>query len=152
MAALILLGFAGLFVNAYFGYLLKTDPNAAEQYSDHLLGQMQAVKMLDLKPKNPDAEPNEQDEERKRLARELAAARGDDMFRMAVLFAAVSALVLAGGLSFAFKKPYWLAYVGCVAAAVNLNHGCCFPGAIAGIWGFFVLISEEGRRFFGRGN
>jgi hypothetical protein len=39
--------------------------------------------------------------------------------------------------------------LGCFAAALNVNElGCCFPGALAGIWGILMLVRDEGRRYF----
>jgi hypothetical protein len=62
----------------------------------------------------------------------------------------VSVGVFLGGLSIALRWNYWLAQLGCVLAMVNLAHGCCLPGAVAGLWGILMLNSEEGRGHFGK--
>ena len=61
---------------------------------------------------------------------------------------AASAVVFAGGLSMTRRRNYRLAQVACVLAAVNVAHGCCIPGALAGLWGMLMLSSDEGREHF----
>ena len=63
---------------------------------------------------------------------------------------------LVGGLrrasdAFLVRRGYGLAFLGCFAAAFNSpDLGCCFIGGIVAIWGVLALISDEGRRYFGR--
>jgi hypothetical protein len=152
LAALILLGFAGVVVNGYTAYQFSTDPAAAERYAHSLLEQMAGVQMFGA-PKKKDLTEEEKAEAlatRQKQAQALAEARGEDMKRASYLFAAVSFVVLCGGLAFAFRTPYWLAWLGCLAAILNINHGCCFPGAIAAVWSAAILISTDGRRYFGK--
>lgn len=147
LAALTLLGFAGLIVNGYYAYQFTTDPAALERYADSTLLQMGAIQMFGAPKKD---EPAGWDPETtNRRAREWVAERGPTMTNMAYLFAGVSLIELLGGFAIALRKPYWFAWVGCVAAVANLNHGCCFPGLVAGLWGAAVLFSDEGRRYFG---
>ncbi|CAN5483900.1 hypothetical protein BH11PLA2_BH11PLA2_34050 [soil metagenome] len=62
-----------------------------------------------------------------------------------------SGLVLLGGLSFLVHRGYPLAFLGCAASVVmSPDLGCCFPGLILAIWGVLALISDEGRRYFGK--
>jgi hypothetical protein len=61
-----------------------------------------------------------------------------------------SLLVFLGGLSMALRWNYWLAQVGCIAAAINFGGCCCVPGGAAGLWGILMLNSEEGRAHFGK--
>jgi hypothetical protein len=146
LAALTLLGFAGLVVNGYYAYRFTTDPAALEQYADSTLLQMGSIQMFGAPKK--DGPPEWDPETTRKRAREWVAERGPTMTKMAYLFAGVSLVELLGGLAIAFRKPYWLAWVGCLAALANLNHGCCFPGLVVAVWGAAVLFSDEGRRYF----
>jgi hypothetical protein len=47
-------------------------------------------------------------------------------------------------------RGYWLAMAGCVAAALCVNPCCCVPGFVAGLWGFLMLVRDEGQRYFAR--
>lgn len=147
MAALILLGFAGILVNGYYAYQFSTDPASLEQYADSTLAQMGAIQMFGKK--KDDGEQNADAEANARRAKEWVADKGQRMTMVAYAFVGVSLLETIGGLTFAFRRPYWLGWLGCLAAVLNINHGCCFPGAVAGIWGAAVLVSNEGRRYFG---
>ena len=147
MAALIFLGIAGAFVNGYYAIQFHNDPEALERYADSTLAQMVSIQMFGAKQKDVDEKWDA--ETTRRRAKEWVAEHGERMKTMAYVFLAVSVVVVVGGLAFAFQKPYWLAWVGCVVAMANLNHGCCFPGVVAGIWGMSVLFSNEGRRYFG---
>jgi hypothetical protein len=151
LASLLLLGFAGVVVNGYTAYQFSTDPTAAERYAHSLLEQMASVQMFGVPGKK---DPTEEEKAealalRQKQAQALAEARGEDMKRASYLFAAVSFVELLGGFAFAFRRPYWLAWVACLAAILNINHGCCFPGAIAAVWSAAILISTDGRRYFG---
>ncbi len=147
MAALLLLGVSGMVVNGYYAVQFASDPTALEKFADSTLSQMVSVQMFGAPKKD---EKNDWDPETtNRRAKEWVAEHGDRMKAMTYAFGVVSLFVAIGGLTFALRKPYWLAWVGCVAAMVNLNHGCCFPGIVAGIWSMAVLFSNEGRRYFG---
>ena len=61
----------------------------------------------------------------------------------------LSFLALLGGLCILLGRFYWLALLGCVAAILNVNHLCCLPGGIAGLWGILVLVRDEPRLHFG---
>jgi hypothetical protein len=146
LAGLTLLGFAGLVVNGYYAYQFTTDPASLERYADSTLMQMGSIQMFGAPKKD---EPTAWDPETtNKRAKEWVAEKGPAMTRMAYLFAGVSLVELLGGLAIAFRKPYWLAWAGCVAAVANLNHGCCFPGLVAGVWAAAVLFGDEGRRLF----
>ena len=147
MASLVLLGFAGVLVNGYYAIQFHTDPDALERYADSTLAQMVSIQMFGAKKKDVDEKWDA--ETTSRRAKEWVAEHGDRMKTMAYVFTVVSLVVVLGGISFAFHKPYWLGWLGCVAAIANLNHGCCFPGVVAGIWGMATLFSNEGRRYFG---
>jgi hypothetical protein len=88
--------------------------------------------------------------ERERSMTEMAAKWPDSKpYRIAGL--AASMLTTFGGFAFLLRRGYIVAFIGCLAAAFNSpDLGCCFAGAIVAAWGFLALISEEGRRYFGR--
>jgi hypothetical protein len=65
---------------------------------------------------------------------------------------AVSALAFLGGVAILRGRWYPLAVAGCVAAILNVNHLCCLPGAVAGVWGLMALVRDDVRAHFkGRG-
>lgn len=178
MIALMLLGAAGLLVNTYYAVQFNSDPASIVRYSESNLSQMNATSIftkkeqpeanIKMSAKRDDAqkaggkksEPvdpqileqkrKEDELKLKQNANELAAKQGENMKKMMYLFAGVSLLALLGGISFAYGKWSILAWIGCIAAILNINHSCCFPGAIAGIWGILTLISTEGQKHFGK--
>jgi hypothetical protein len=58
------------------------------------------------------------------------------------------AVSFVGGLGIALRRWRRLAQVGCVTAMLNLPNLCCIPGAVFGVWGLLMLMSEEGRGHF----
>lgn len=56
----------------------------------------------------------------------------------------VAGLTAAGGVSMVRRRNYRLAQLGCLAAAVNLPHLCCVPGAVFGFWGMLALLGDDG--------
>ena len=54
----------------------------------------------------------------------------------------------AGGIGMVLRRWYWLARVGSVMAIFNVAGCCCVPGALAGIWSWTLLRTEEGRLHF----
>jgi hypothetical protein len=160
MFGLLLLGAAGTFVNGYLYYTFRSDPEAARTFAAWIIRQ-QAKERPDDAP--PPAGPLSDEEKREREERakafqadqerrvdETAAAAAPFVGPMQGPFALVSLGVLAGGVAFAARRGYWLAFLGCALAILNVNHVCCVPGAVVGVWGFFALISDDGRRHFGR--
>lgn len=85
---------------------------------------------------------------RDHLDEQLAAARAEAVPRVNAWFAAVSAVVLVGGLCVLFGRFYPLALLGCVAAILNLNHMCFAPGLVVGIWGLLMLARDDVRPYF----
>lgn len=166
MFGLLLLGAAGVLVNGYLYVALKEDPGTAKTFAGWLIRQQAketpddepGPKGKDGKATSPTAEDQQRWEARRkafeadqeRRIDESAAAAAPYVGAVQGPFALVSLGVLAGGMAFAARRFYWLAFVGCFLAMVNLNHACCVPGAVVGIWGFFALISDEGRRHFDR--
>lgn len=157
---LMLLGFAGLFVNLYLAWWFHADPKAAARFAEaNLLFMMEpdppADKAKDGK-KLSDEEERQRREQHAERQQQLAkdAAGGVSVERMKLIrlaFAAVSLGVLVGGLCFAFRRGYYFCHAACVLAALNSpDIGCCFVGVVIGVWGFMALISDDGQRYFGR--
>ncbi len=87
---------------------------------------------------------------RDHLDEELAAARAAGVYRVNARFAAVSAVVVLGGVCVLLGRLYPLAVLGCVAAAVNFNHMCFVPGLMVGGWGVLTLVRDDVRPYFRR--
>jgi uncharacterized protein YbaR (Trm112 family) len=137
---LLLCGVAGFVVNAILAYLMFTDPVGATKWTRN---QMPALRQAGF---GTDGTPEEKAAEDERNAAQLVA-----VYRVLIPVAlGPSALALAGGLAMVLRRGYRLAQVGCVAAALNVAHGCCLPGALFGLWGLLLLGSEEGREHFVR--
>jgi hypothetical protein len=137
---LLLCGFAGVIVNGILAYRFRADPAIAQET---IRSQLSSLRQRGLGAEDPPADRDKLDAQR--------AEQTVLMMRwVSPLFAGVSAVVLLGGLSIALRWNYRLAQLGCVAAAVNIPQLCCIPGAIAGVWGFVLLRSAEGRAHFGQ--
>jgi hypothetical protein len=137
---LLFCGVAGLIVNGMLTYRFLADPDGAKQY---IRNQLSGFREQGLGAGDPP-------EEREKLDDERAEKLVRTMRWVLPTFAAVSGVVFLGGLSMALRWNYRLAQLGCVAAALNVPHLCCVPGAVAGLWGLLMLSSEEGRAHFGR--
>jgi hypothetical protein len=152
MMGLLLLGTAGMIVNGYYAVQFRRDPISINKYAESTLAQMSATNLVKQKDAKASEEAERAEkakaEEIRKNAEILANATGKEMIRKMDIFFAVSVLVVLGGLSFACGRLVWLAWIGCLAAIVNIQHGCCFPGFIAGIWGMFTLISDEGLKHY----
>ena len=155
---LLLLGAAGVAANGYLYFAIANDPNVAKDYARGIVRELAETKPSDL-PKSPKTEDEKSavaetrkafDAEQDRRIEASAEAMVPYMRSVQGPFALVSLGVFAGGLAFALRRWYVLAFVGCALAVANVNQACCIPGAVVGLWGFFALISEEGRRYFGR--
>jgi hypothetical protein len=81
---------------------------------------------------------------------QLAASWAPGMVPVHVASTILSLVVLAGAGCMIRGRLYPLALAGCVAALLNVNHLCCIPGAVAGIWGILALARDEGRAYFRR--
>lgn len=135
---LLFCGFAGTLVNGVFLYLFLTDPAGGDQWARN---QMPALRQAGFG--TPGA-PEEQAAEDEKNALQLART-----YRWLIPASfAISAVVLVGGLSIVRRRNYRLAKFACVLAALNIAHGCCIPGAFAGLWGLLMLSSDEGREHF----
>ena len=158
---LLLLGVAGVAVNAY----LMADPAATRQYQKNVLDflatkeppEAKDWKAADAKKKPDEAELKRREDVSEAFRREQQKKLDDLTAKLPpsnairIFGLAASTLTLLGGLAFLVRRGYPLAFLGCFAAALNSpDLGCCFVGGIVAIWGLLALISEEGRRYFGR--
>ncbi|HEY2786823.1 MAG TPA: hypothetical protein VGJ05_17815 [Fimbriiglobus sp.] len=159
LLGLLILGAAGVLVNGYFVYLFWSRPGSEKDVA------MLYVHQLRWTTTDPaDAarrDPKLSDAEKKAAIEKANAGQASDddklaeawapgFKRIAPWFTLLSFGEFLGGLAFLWKRWMPLAWLGCVCAICNVNQGCCFPGGIVAIWGAFVLISTEGRRYFGK--
>lgn len=159
---LMLLGFGGLFINGYLAAWMTADPGAAVKFAEANLFFMLETDPPAAKDKDGKAEKLTPEEDKKRrdemaekqqqLTKDAAAqVSAAGMIRTRIAFALVSLGVVAGGFCFALKRGYYFCFFACLLSALNSpDIGCCFVGVVVGIWGFMVLISDEGRKYFGR--
>ena len=136
---LMLLGFTGLVVNGWHTVQYAQNPAAAEDDAANVFANWKKEPRFGEKV----------DEEEERRHKEATDRAAGVVRVMMPGFAIVSALVCYGGLAILRGRHYRLAQLGCVLACLNFANGCCFPGAIVGIWGLLMLRSEEGRGHFG---
>ncbi len=162
--ALLMLGFAGLFVDGYLSYLFATRPNAEYDYAFSRAVEVRSIlSMGDTSSMASDQWEQiapaaaagcaltiaaRADLEAAADAR-LAAAWQSSVASASHYSIAASALAAVGGLCILRGRFYWLALLGCVAAIANVNHLCCLPGGVAGLWGILSLVRDEGRLHFG---
>ncbi len=157
---LLLLGFAGLFVNLYLAWWFRADPQGAAKFAEAnmyflLETEPPAEKAKDGKPPTDAEEKQSRDDQAERqqqIVKETAGkVSAEKMLRVRLAFAVVSLGVVAGGFGFALRRGYYFCYFACLLAALNSpDIGCCFLGVVVGLWGFMVLISDEGQKHFGR--
>jgi hypothetical protein len=158
MFGLLLFGFLGVFVNGYLWWWFHTDPKAAATFAE-----ANFQFMMTMEPPKPSDDKKLDKDEAKKLAEQFAeqqqrAAKEAasqvsvaGMKRIRIVFLVMSLGVLAGGFSFAMRSSYPYCFVACVLSAVNTpDLGCCFFGIVIGVWGAIVLVSDEGRAYFGR--
>ncbi|MDB5313089.1 MAG: hypothetical protein JWO38_7291 [Gemmataceae bacterium] len=141
---LMLVGIVSLIANGVLFGRFVTSPDGGK---DWVKNQLPAIRQMGLVP--PEAQ-TDKEKENKEAADEQAAADLAPKLRWVWLAAAAAGgVVFAGGLAIVRRKNYRLAQFGCVLAAVNVPHLCCVPGAIFGLWGLLMLMSDEGREHFG---
>ena len=156
---LLLLGAAGLAVNGDLALRTANDPAAAlavartEVRQERLQETLTAPPTAATFPYPPAAAAAgvaAAHLTRDHLDEELAAARAAGVYRVNARFAAVSAVVVLGGVCVLFGRLYPLAVLGCVAAVVNVNHMCFVPGLLMGGWGVLTLARDDARPWFRR--
>lgn len=134
---LMLLGFASVVVNSYYAVKYARDPAAAERDIVQILGAWRGAPQLGDK-----VEPGQKTNE------EEAAELAPKVRVLVPLFVVVGALEFYGGLAMVRRRHYRMAQLGCVLASLNIPHLCCVPGAMVGLWGLLLLLSDEGREHF----
>lgn len=139
---LLFLGFAGVVVNTWNTVRYFSDADAAKQDVLRIIHEARQAKLLTDGPEEPAAQ-QKFDEER-------AAKRAKSIRVLVPLFAVMSTFVFYGGIAIITRRHYRLAQLGCALAVVNIANGCCFPGAVFGLWGLLMLSSDEGREHFVR--
>ncbi len=158
--ALIVLGLLGTLVNLYMSVQFTFRPGSDLEYARLLVAEQRAQKALyaignrddDWEPAphaalaGPAATVAMDDVQDERLATTWAAG----MIPLHTTSTVISALALLGGFAILRGRYYPLALVGCVAAIVNVNHFCCAPGVVAGVWGILALIRDDVKPHFRR--
>jgi hypothetical protein len=167
MFGLLLFGFMGVFINGYLWWWFHNEPQAAVKFAEANLQFL--IETAPPKPAEPKVAPKTAEEktqrleDQKRQATDFAekqqeaarnAAAGVDvvgMKRLRLIFGLVGLGIVVGGFCFALRRAYPYCFVACVLSMLNTpDMGCCFFGAVIGIWGIIVLVSDEGRAYFGR--
>ena len=135
---LLFCGVVGVIVNGVFLYMFWIVPVSGEQWARN---QMPTLRKLGVGAEGP---PEEQDQRDDQNTAQLIRT-----YRWLIpLSFAASGVVFAGGLSIVRRRNYRLVKFACVLASLNIAHGCCIPGAFAGLWGLLMLNSDEGREHF----
>src|SRR5579885_3397650 len=160
---LLMLGLAGTLVNGYLSARFVLQPGFDRQYALTQVRQVRSIEAL------PGGRPADDWPHAPRAAAGGAAAAvatieaaedlADEQLAdvwtpsmKPVHFAstAISALAALGGLAILRGRFYPLAILGCAAAVVNVNHLCCLPGALLGVWGLLALARDDVRAHFKR--
>lgn len=159
---LLLLGLAGLLVNGYLATLFYFQPGSDVAYARTQLVQLrQMQKLSQYKPLEQDWEHGPRASVAgvpmaaytAQIAEDLADEPVAQSWAPSLLpvqlgSAVLSLLVFLGGLSIIRGKFYAYALLSCVLAVLNINHLCCIPGVIVGIWGIVMLARDDVRLHF----
>jgi hypothetical protein len=138
---LMLCGIASVLVNAALLYSLLSHPGGAQGWvKERMLPELRKVGFGQKVPPEQQADQDAKD----------AAESARFLMWVVPLSLAAGAVTFAGGLSIALRWDYRLAQVACAVAMLNVAHGCCLPGAVAGLWGLLMLNSGEAREHFRR--
>ena len=163
--ALLVLGIAGTFANGYIAADAATRPGADMEQARRQVGDLNNLDEMSGPKDSKKAKPEEP------TAIDLIAVVGGQAAAAGVIevrnetiartwapwvvpvngtFAGVSLFVALGGLLILRGRGYWFALLACLAAMLNVNHACCFPGTVAGLWGILMLVRDDGRKHFGK--
>ena len=135
---LMLVGIAAAITNGAMFVRFVSSPDGGKGW---LKDQMPGIRQMGFTQPEGPANQEEQDEQ---AATKLAPW----LWGVWPVAALAGGITFAGGLGIVRRKSYRLAQVGCVLAALNAPHLCCVPGALFGLWGLLMLISDEGREHF----
>lgn len=163
---LLMIGFAGTMVNGYLSGLFINVPGSDLEYARGRVREIrinQGIAALG-KPTDEDWEQaphaavigsalaiGAADVLEEARNEQLAAAWQPAISPISHYSTVMSVITFIGGLCILRGRFYWLGVLGCVAAIVNVNHLCCVPGGIVGVWGILSLVRDEGRSHFGIG-
>jgi hypothetical protein len=157
--ALIVLGLAGVLVNGYLSVLFALKAGADRDFARGRVAEVRSSQALSAGMKGGEWQyapaaavaggaaavaAEERDNE------EVVETWAPGMKPLHLASTAVSAVAFLGGLSTLTGRFYPMAVLGCVAAILNVNHLCCLPGAVAGVWGLLALARDEVRPHFRR--
>jgi hypothetical protein len=135
---LLLCGITGAIVNGFFISKLFFDRDGGREWASNQIMALRKIGLGTPGPPETEDQRNEQDSaEMLRLYRWVMP-----------MSLCVSLGIFLGGLSIALGWNYRLAQLGCVLAMLNIAHGCCIPGVVAGFWCILMLNSDEGRGHF----
>ncbi len=164
--ALLVLGTAGVFANGYIAADAYTRPGADIEQARRQVGDLNNLDEMSGPKETKKANPNEEPTTIDLIAvvgGQAAAAGVVEMRNETIakawapwvvpvnsIFGGVSLLVALGGFLILRGRGYWIALLACIAAMLNFNHACCFPGAIVGLWGILTLVRDDARKHFGR--
>lgn len=137
---LMFVGLASLAVNGVKSFEYLTRPGAAEQDVLTLTEQARQRGYVADGPEQPD--------EQQRFDQARAADYAQKIRILMPAFTVVGGLVFYGGLAIVLRRHFRMAQLGCALAVFNFANGCCIPGAVFGVWGLLMLMSEEGRGHF----
>lgn len=158
--ALLVVSLAGVIVNGFLTLQFSARPGADLEFARNRVRELRssgdaedlrkaAQKKKDAPPDDPAAKAaaerleDAQDEA-------LAAAWAPWMKPLHAVSLGISAVAAVGAFCVLRGRFYPLALLGCVAAAVNVNHLCCVPGTLAAAWTFLALIQDDARAHFRR--
>jgi hypothetical protein len=157
---LLILGLAGTMVNGYLTLLFALQPGADVEFARGRVREVRSTKGLsDITKWEPAphaaiagvaAGSDAADLYAAQLDEELAQSWAPGMLPLHLVSTMISAVVMLGGLSIVRGKLYFFALFACVAAMVNVNHLCCLPGGVIGLWSIFMLVRDDNRKHFGR--
>ena len=160
---LLMLGLAGTLVNGYLFALFSLHPGADLEFARGRVREVRSAQILAAAGKPSQWEPMPHaavagvaagsvgaEADAERHDEELAQSWAPAMRSLHLASAVVSGLVLLGGVATLSGRWYPLALLACVAAILNVNHLCCLPGAVAGVWGILALVRDEARAYFRR--
>lgn len=161
---LLLIGFAGLIVNGNLCYRFAFVPEADIRYAKAMVIGERAIRDNVASGNRPTGEHDVRAavasgvaaEATRVIAEEYADSQRAEQIAPQLLRKHLPALgfgffTVLGGLSILVGRFRPLAFLGCFAAALNINEQlCCLPGAIVGFWGILRLVHDEGKAYFDR--
>ncbi len=160
---LLVLGLAGLLVNGYLSVLFAMRPGFDVEFARGRVGEVRSAEEMSGAMRPSEWEYDKYATvggvaaaevvgvaEKDRRSEELAQSWAPSMRSLHLVSVAVSALTFLGGVAILRGRWHWLAFLGCAAAILNVNHLCCLPGAITGVWGILALSRDDVRAHFRR--